>query len=529
MNRLSEMYPLCRSLLGIKLWQRIAGSHDKEPDSFPDFLQHQGGPGIPPFLSGLAHIELSRHRAAAVVAPTPATDALILNCTLQVISVAWKNLGQLFQRAKQRDLDRVCPGNEIILTWLRPSDGTMVTQAAEQADLLAIKLVVEEIDSSDAAREAGVAVGVIDEAIRGAVWKGLIVSPPSKLRREQAIAESAPRDEFAAAEVFTLQWHLTQECDLHCRHCYDRSRRMAFPYERALTLLDELHAFCRRRFVRGQVSLSGGNPLLYPDFIDLYRAAAERGFMIAILGNATDPGTIEQLIDIRMPVYYQVSLEGLEQQNDEIRGAGNYRRTVDFLRMLTEMGVPNMVMLTLTRHNMEQVLPLARELEGVTGGLTFNRLALFGEGASLELPSPEEYMAFLESYAASLDSHPVLKLKDSLLNTIFERDGCCLFGGCAGYGCGAAFNFVSILSDGEVHACRKFPSPIGNILTQSLEEVYTSASAGRYRSGSSACSGCSLNAVCRGCQAITASFGLDPFTEKDPFCFHHMTVADYVG
>ena len=299
-----------------------------------------------------------------------------------------------------------------------------------------------------------------------------------------------------------------------------------FPCDRALTLLDELHAFCRRRFVRGQVSLSGGNPLLYRDFIDLYRASADRDFMIAILGNATDRGTIKQLIDIQMPVYYQVSLEGLEQHNDEIRGAGNYRRTVDFLRMLTEMGVPNMVMLTLTRHNMGQVLPLANELEGVTGGLTFNRLALFGEGASLELPTPEEYRAFLESYAAALDSHPVLKLKDSLLNIIFERDDCGLFGGCAGYGCGAAFNFVSILSDGEVHACRKFPSSIGNILTQSLEEVYASASAGGYRSGSSACSGCSLNAVCRGCPAITASFGLDPFTEKDPFCFHHRTVTD---
>ena len=60
--------------------------------------------------------------------------------------------------------------------------------------------------------------------------------------------------------MFTLQWHLTQECDLHCRHCYDRTSRNAFPFERALTLLDELHDFCRSRFVRGQVSLSGAIP-----------------------------------------------------------------------------------------------------------------------------------------------------------------------------------------------------------------------------------------------------------------------------
>jgi selenobiotic family peptide radical SAM maturase len=519
MNLLSEMYPLCRSLLGEKAWQRMAETSDMGPDSFPDFLEHQGGPGVPPFLSELARVELSRHRAGTDDNPAVASESFSINSTLQITPVAWKNLGSLFKRAKQRDLDRVVPGREIILTWRKPEDGTLVTHVAEQGDLLAIKLITEEIDPSDAAREASVTVGVIDAVLREALWKGLVVSPPSKLRREGATDGSAPFADFKSAEVFTLQWHLTQECDLHCRHCYDRSIRKEFPFERALTLLDELRAFCVKRFVRGQVSLSGGNPLLYPHFLDLYRAAAERNFMIAILGNATDRVTVEQLLEIRMPAYYQVSLEGLEPHNDEIRGAGNYRRTVKFLRVLTEMGVPNMVMLTLTRQNMGQVIPLAEQLAGITGGLTFNRLALFGEGADLELPTPDEYRVFLETYASALESHSILTLKDSLLNTIFEREKSGLFGGCSGCGCGAAFNFVSILSDGEVHACRKFPSQIGNILINSLEEIYASRGARRYRSGSSACAGCSLNAVCRGCPAVTASLGLDPFTAIDPFCF----------
>ncbi|MBV5338170.1 MAG: selenobiotic family peptide radical SAM maturase [Deltaproteobacteria bacterium] len=519
MNTLPEIFPLCRALLGIKSWMRITEGSDMNPASFPDFLEHQGGPGIPPFLSGLARIELSQYKAAPAEIFPLAINSLRINPSLHAIPVAWLNLAPLFLRAKKRDLSKVVPGNEIILTWRLPEKGTVVTRAAEPGDLLAIKLVAEDIDPLDAASEAGVPVGVIDAVMREAVWKGLLLSPPSMLCREQEIAASSPSEDFIKAEVFSLQWHLTQECDLHCRHCYDRSNRQAFPFERALNLLDELRAFCLGRFIRGQVSLTGGNPLLYPQFMELYRAAAERDFMIAILGNATDRATIEQLVAIRMPVYYQVSLEGLEEHNDEIRGVGNYRRTVDFLRTLTEMGVPNMVMLTLTRRNMGQVIPLAEELEGITGGLTFNRLALFGEGAALELPTPVEYREFLEAYAAALDSHPVLTLKDSLLNTLFERDNSGLFGGCAGYGCGAAFNFVSILSDGEVHACRKFPSPIGNILSNSLEDVYTSVTASRYRAGSSACAGCSLNAVCRGCPAVTASLGLDPFTDKDPYCF----------
>lgn len=392
------------------------------PASFPEFLEHQGEPGIPPFLSGLAHVELSNHKATTAEMTPLALNSFSLNPTLHIIPVTWKNLVPLFVRAKKRDLDKVIPGNETIISWCLPDTGKLMIRAAEPGDLLAIKLMAEDIDPLDAASEAGVPVGTIDAVIREAVWRGLVLSPPSMLRRKQDIAEFSPREDCIAAEVFSLQWHLTQQCDLHCRHCYDRSNRRAFPFERALTLLDELRDFCRSRFIRGQVSLSGGNPLLYPHFSDLYRAAAERDFMIAILGNASDRATIEQIVDIRMPVYYQVSLEGLERHNDEIRGAGNYHRTVDFLRMLTEMGVPNMVMLTLTRHNMDQVIPLAEELEGITGGLTFNRLALFGEGAALELPTPDEYREFLGTYAAARDSHPVLTLKDSLLNTVFEQD-----------------------------------------------------------------------------------------------------------
>lgn len=518
----SDIFPVCRSLLGAKSWQRLLNKagDDMQAAAFPDFLERPGGPVLPGFLPGLARIELARSSACKAEIPEHADYLrLDINPSLQLVPVAWKGLAALFTPANHLDLSRVSPGDEIVMIWLEPGGARLRTEAAAPEDLLAIKLVVENITSEDAAMEAEVAVGRIDALLRKAVRKGLILSPPSALRREPAIAAAATDGRHVSVEVFTLQWHLTQECNLHCRHCYDRSNRSAFPFERAVTLLDELRIFCQKRFVAGQVSLTGGNPLLYPHFYDLYRMAAERDFQVAILGNAADRAAIERIVNIKMPAFFQVSLEGMERHNDAIRGAGNFRSTVEFLRMLTGMGVPNMVMLTLTRNNMSQVIPLAEELEGITGGLTFNRLAQFGEGANLRLPDNDEYRAFLETYAQALDSHPVLTLKESLLNILFEKEGRGLFGGCTGFGCGAAFNFVSILSDGEVHACRKFPSPIGNIITDSLEDVYASSSAQRYRAGSAACAGCRLRAVCGGCMAVTAGLGLDPFNDKDPFCF----------
>jgi selenobiotic family peptide radical SAM maturase len=168
---------------------------------------------------------------------------------------------------------------------------------------------------------------------------------------------------------------------------------------------------------------------------------------------------------------------------------------------------------------MSQVLPLAEILRGRASRFAFNRLSSYGEGKEIAPPDREEFAAFLREYRAAQRDNPVLGRKDNLLNLVHRELGEEPFGGCTGYGCGAAFNFMALLADGEVHACRKFPSLIGNVHTSSLADIYNSKAARRYRNGSAACTGCDLRAVCGGCLAVTAGLGGDPFTERDPYCF----------
>jgi selenobiotic family peptide radical SAM maturase len=288
---------------------------------------------------------------------------------------------------------------------------------------------------------------------------------------------------------------------------------------RAIGVLDDLRHFCKSRHVAGQVSFTGGNPLLYPYFRDLYEAASQRDFGIAILGNPTDEATLKELTAIQKPVFYQVSLEGLQPHNDEIRGLGHFYRTIVFLDLLRQLDIYAMVMLTLTRDNMDQVLPLAEKLRSHANLFSFNRLSLVGEGANLKPPSRQAYANFLKHYIKAAETNPIIGMKDNLINILYYRDHADGFGGCTGYGCGAAFNFVSLLSDGEVHACRKFPSPIGHIDQQNLAQIYDSPEAKRYRCGSHGCRQCPIRRVCGGCLAVTHSHGLDISTAVDPFCF----------
>ena len=220
---------------------------------------------------------------------------------------------------------------------------------------------------------------------------------------------------------------------------------------------------------------------------------------------------------------FQVSLEGLREHNNEIRGAGNFKKVIEFLGVLRELNISSSVMLTLTKENIHQVLPLAEELRELVDSFTFNRLSMVGEGTNLELPPRDEYIRFLEKYLEASECNPIIGLKDNLINIIRHEKNMQLFGGCTGYGCGAAFNFVSLLPDGEVHACRKFPSFIGNVLEQSITEIYDSNIAQKYRERSKMCQSCVIRFVCGGCLAIAYSHGLDIFEERDPYCFVNST------
>jgi selenobiotic family peptide radical SAM maturase len=386
---------------------------------------------------------------------------------------------------------------------------------------LVLKVFVEGIEPEEIARAGNVPVSAVEDIIDRSVEKGIVLRPQSLIRRTGQIFASADQafGPYLSTSVFTLQWHVTQACDLHCKHCYDRSDRPHMKLEEGLKILDDFRDFCSQRHARGQISFSGGNPLLYSHFTELYRAAAERGFITAILGNPSTREEIEELISIQMPSFFQVSLEGLEEHNDNIRGRGHFERVTTFLDLLRKLDVYAMVMLTLTRDNVDQVVPLASFLRDRADTFNFNRLSMVGEGSNLRLPDKERYISFLEAYAKAAEDNPVMGFKDNLFNITRSEKGDEPFGGCTGCGCGAAFNFISILPDGEAHACRKFPSMIGNVLKQGIAGVYDSAVAERYRSGCSACDTCRIRPVCGGCLAVAYGHGLDIFEEKDPYCF----------
>ena len=464
---------------------------------------------VPPFLPELARLEWSGWKLLQASPLLP--DAVATPCvnpTLELVRTGWSGLAEL---ASGRPVEPIRQECYVALYRTAGHPGVRMSELSGH-DLLAMKMVAENLDRREVAREGGISVRLIDTMLMRAEGKGLILLPLSSLIHPWS---------GARVEVFTLQWHLTQSCDLHCRHCYDRSNRREMTLSEALAVLDQFYHFCELHHVAGQVTFTGGNPVLYPHFKALYEETVRCGFQVAILGNPVSREWLQEMVRIAPPEYYQVSLEGLEPHNDYIRGKGHFGKTMKFLDLLGEMGIYRMVMLTLTREHADQVLELADLLAGKVEKFNFNRLASVGEGAALAALSPYDFESFLERYLKKAREHAWLGCKDNLFNILQAREGLKLTGGCTGFGCGAAFNFVSLLADGQVHACRKFPSLIGNIDRSSLAEIYDGDIARRYRLGSMGCRDCQLRGVCGGCPAAAYGMVEDIFTAVDPYCFIH--------
>ncbi len=518
LNDLKRTFPCCfKKLSGAYIHKLESAS--LLPEGFPSFLRNSLSTfGEAAYLADLAEVELACSRLISSPRTFPEKiDAYLVNPSLELVPVGWHPLLDLLDGEGVE----LSASNRFLLFWRNPRSGQLQRAVATAEDLLALKIITEGLDTLEIATSHRQPVALVDRVMADAVAKGLILAPESKLHRHQSgftIPPGMP-DKFLCAEAFTLQWHITHRCDLHCRHCYDRSLQSDVGLDQGIAVLNQMREFCLRHFVYGQVSFSGGNPFLHPHFHTLYRAAVERNLSPAVLGNPVDESRLDDLLRIKRPVFYQVSLEGLQEHNDYIRGQGNFHAVLDFLVLLKHKRIYSMVMLTLTQDNMDQVLPLAELLRDRVDLFTYNRLSMVGEGANLESPRTADYLAFVQDYLKACRDNPIMAMKDNLINVEKDRQGQGLFGGCTGFGCGAAFNFVSLLPNGEVHACRKFPSLIGDTNNNSLEEIYYSDRAKAYRKGAAACDPCHLRPVCGGCLAVAYGCGLDPLREKDPGCF----------
>lgn len=328
--------------------------------------------------------------------------------------------------------------------------------------------------------------------------------------------------------VMQIMWHINNECNLDCAHCYARGQCKK-PVDRwpiqqlAINRIVELST--EYQIIR--VGLLGGEPLLDPNILRLITTLRQRDIArvdISTNGTMVSEGLAKQLVEAGATMV-QVSLEGPTPEiNDPIRGKGSFNRAVAGLRRLGVAGLQTGIMVTISKGNLECIRQMAAmaHKEGVKI-IAFNRMLPIGHGGDGQLRclDPTELHQMIRLVHKLNDYYPDMDVSsdDPLLH--IPLDGTIPPAGRCG-GCGAGIGNLTISYDGTVFPCRRLPIKVGDISETSLIEIINSAQLDclydRAVHLKGKCRTCLYRESCGGCRAAAKAFTGD-FLSEDPQCW----------
>ncbi len=313
-----------------------------------------------------------------------------------------------------------------------------------------------------------------------------------------------------------LQWHITHRCNLRCSHCYQGDYAAQTDGEALSEILDKYDRFLHGRRLRGQINLTGGEPLAHPVFFPLALEIRRRGMELAVLTNGTliTPALAHGLALLK-PVFVQVSLDGVGRVHDAIRGGGSYEAALRGVDLLKAEGIRVLVSFTAQSRNVRQLVPLALVCRRHrVDKLWFDRVVIpreeDGDGLSL---GTEQLRRLVRTAALLRRFTPVAC--DRALQFLGDGRGRC-------YHCGAGGNLLIILADGGVMPCRRLPFVIGNIADGEIEEIIGGSGLMASLAASPIpedCQGCEYAERCRGGAKCVTYAQTGSLTAKDINCW----------
>ncbi len=343
-------------------------------------------------------------------------------------------------------------------------------------------------------------------------------------------------------------WEATQACDLACVHCRASAQSERNPLEltteQGYRLLDEIRSFGEPLMV-----FTGGDPLKRPDLFDLIRYAVKIGLRTNVTPSATPlltPQAIEKFKEAGVS-RMAISVDGPDaQSHDDFRGIpGTFDRAMLALRHARDIGLDTQFQTTVTRRNMArlpEMAEIAKEVKTKMWSLFF----LIVTGRALEnddLDAAEYEKVFEFMYELSKTAPFGIKTTEAMHyrryvaqrikaeHGITENENAKgVAWRTAGVSDGKGFVFVS--HQGEIYPSGFLPVSGGNVLRDSLTDVYRNSGLFRtlrdttQREGK--CGICEYQKVCGGSRSRAYAFTGD-FLAEDPRCVYQPHLADAIA
>jgi len=335
---------------------------------------------------------------------------------------------------------------------------------------------------------------------------------------------------YSYKKPFILELEITRRCNLRCIHCYAEAEDRVFDSELTLDeirrVLDDAAALGMR-----ELSLTGGEVFLRPDFLDIFDAGLQRGFDVRFVTNGTllDDALLEGLC-ARPVKLITVSLDSISPAaHERISGKGSHLPTVENILRLRQAGFTVSVITAFSTFNLGDFDDLFAFCLENRMDWQVQMTSAKGRCSSRITLNPDEYYTLGEKtaalYARQLPIH-IIPMDDLATFSHFaplHRLAETWQGMCTG---GLLNLFVR--ANGDVTPCSALAFPecvVGNVRTDSLVDICTEE---RCRTNlawltpetrTGACRACPFVEACRGgCPEILLS--MCPERTENRYCYH---------
>ena len=221
---------------------------------------------------------------------------------------------------------------------------------------------------------------------------------------------------FHRKRPFLASYKLTYWCNLSCRQCPFKSYHSPQPsYAQVCRTLDDLHT-------RGSqvVIFEGGEPLLWRDgkytCRDVIDYARQKFFRVGITTNGTLP------LDLDADVVW-VSLDGLEETHNRLRGAPIFARVVENIRQSRHMRI--YAHITANAENYAEIPALVHFISPLVKGITVQFYYPYEGEEQLFLPWADRSSLLDELIALKNAGYPILNSVPAL-NALKNNSWGCL-------------------------------------------------------------------------------------------------------
>ncbi|WP_136799775.1 radical SAM protein [Desulfosediminicola ganghwensis] len=307
----------------------------------------------------------------------------------------------------------------------------------------------------------------------------------------------------------SIKCELTYRCNFRCKHCYCRVPANGPSLSKELPL-DEWERILEESAAEGALFLTftGGEPLLRPDFKELWICAKEKGFLVSLFTNGSllSPDWID-FFRKWSPNEVAVSIYGASPDSyEQVAGSASmFEVVMNNLEIMRAAELPLLTRSIITRRNIDEFAQLKELNLKFSKNFTWDA-ELFGATEGSQGKPFEERIA--PGQVVALEAQDSQRVKE--LEKLYSRSFGKKYDTGKSYRCALGERGFAIDPYGNMRACQVLEPLKYNLRSGSVRDGWREVvpeQLSNLKPGDSKCTTCDLRIFCRICPAFALREG----------------------